>query len=268
MIPRLPGEGLEKNYVETGEEIIAVHDVWSDPDVARTPAVVATVALIAGHTADDDTVDCADECTAWDSGYQRDIIYGVTVYYGGDLCDSEESDWEDPFDIAGREYVDQYNFDLLEGMELMVFVPGGDPFRSDLRDDVGLAWRMCVRQRYIPDEVVVVANAFGQEFPGIASGGFLQIFPVATEFLRTGLIWMENEMSEVRTMNRLWIVKEILGWTGVIQHFGMDLILFLRMRIIHKRWWCLRTNGFQMRNGPIRLCWFVRMCLCWHLRKI
>ena len=57
------------------------------------------------------------------------------------MCDSEESDLEDPFDIAGREYVDQYNFDLLEGMEPMVFVPGGDPSRSDLRDEVetGLA---------------------------------------------------------------------------------------------------------------------------------
>ena len=95
-ITLLPVEGLERNCADIGEEIIAVHGGWSDPDVSRTPAVVATVGLIARTTADDDTLDCADECTAWDSGYQREIIDGATVYYGGDLCDSEESDWEDP----------------------------------------------------------------------------------------------------------------------------------------------------------------------------
>ena len=43
------------------------------------------------------------------------------VYYGGDLCDSDESDWEDPRDLAYAEYVDLYNFDAPEGMELKVF---------------------------------------------------------------------------------------------------------------------------------------------------
>ena len=73
-----------------------------------------------------------DDCEDWDSGYQHEIIDGVTVYYGGDLCDSEESDWED---VARREYVDDYNFDLLESMEPMVFVPGVNPSRSDRRDE-------------------------------------------------------------------------------------------------------------------------------------
>ena len=77
------------------------------------------------------------QTNALDSGYQREIIDGVTVYYGGDLCDSEESDWEDPDDVARREYVDQYNFDLLEGMEPMVFVPGGNPSGPDWRDEDG-----------------------------------------------------------------------------------------------------------------------------------
>ena len=84
-------------------------------------------------------LDCADDCEAWDSGYtidgyQREIIDGVTVYYGGDSCDSEESDWEDPEDVARRERVDDYNFDLLDDMEPMVFVLGRNPSRSDRRD--------------------------------------------------------------------------------------------------------------------------------------
>ena len=60
--------------------------------------------------------------------YQHEIIDSVTVYYGSDMCDSddlEESDWEDPDDVARQEHVDDYNFDLLEGMEPMVFVPRG-----------------------------------------------------------------------------------------------------------------------------------------------
>ena len=77
------------------------------------------------------------ESGAWDSGYQHEIIDCVTVYYGGDLCDSEDSDWEDPEDAARREYVDQYNFDLLEGMKPMVFVPGSVPSRADQRDAGG-----------------------------------------------------------------------------------------------------------------------------------
>ena len=210
-ITMLPVEGLERNYAEIGEESIAVHDVWSYPDVDRTPAVIATVGLIAGPAADDDTVDCADECAAWDSGYQREIIDGVTVYYGGDLCDSEESDWEDQFDIAGREYVDHYNFDLLEGMGPMVFAPGGDPSRSDMRDDVGTGLaHVCQTTVYgtqgVLERWMLWQTPSDRKFLGLP-WGFLWIFAVATEFFRTGLIGMEREMSEVWTIDRLRIVK-------------------------------------------------------------
>ena len=81
-----------------------------------------------------DNLDGGSDAVEWDSGYQHEIIDGVTVYYGGDLCDSDESDWQDPDDVTRREYVEQYNFDLLEGMEPLVFVPGGTPSRTDRRD--------------------------------------------------------------------------------------------------------------------------------------
>ena len=38
------------------------------------------------------------------------------VYYGGDLYNLDESEWEDPYNLAYAVYVDQYNFDALEGM--------------------------------------------------------------------------------------------------------------------------------------------------------
>ena len=100
MIALSPVEGLDRHCAEVGEESITVHGGWSGLDVARTPAVVAMVGMEAGPTINDATLDCVDECAAWDSGYQREIIDGVTVYYGGDLCDSDESDWEDPYDIT------------------------------------------------------------------------------------------------------------------------------------------------------------------------
>ena len=53
------------------------------------------------------------------------------------MCDSDESDWDDPYDIASAEYVDQYNFDVPEGMELMVFEQCGDMYGSELLEDVG-----------------------------------------------------------------------------------------------------------------------------------
>ena len=65
----LPVEGLETNYAEISEEHIAVQDIWSEPDVNRTPVVIATVGLFDGPPAYDDTVDWAEECAAWDSGY-------------------------------------------------------------------------------------------------------------------------------------------------------------------------------------------------------
>ena len=51
----------------------------------------------------------------------------MPVYYGGDLCDSDESDWEDPYNIACAEYVEQYNW-----LELMVFERLKGPDESDV----------------------------------------------------------------------------------------------------------------------------------------
>ena len=57
-------------------------------------------------------------------GGNAETVDGMPVYYGGDLYDlydSDDSDWENPRDLAYAEYVDQYNFDVPEGFELKVF---------------------------------------------------------------------------------------------------------------------------------------------------
>ena len=53
----------------------------------------------------------------WD---QYGTFNGLPVYYGGDLYDSEDSEWEDPDALASAAYVEDYNFDVPEGMDLMV----------------------------------------------------------------------------------------------------------------------------------------------------
>ena len=58
-----------------------------------------------------------------------ETIDGMPVYYGGDLCDSDGSEWDDPWDLAYAEYVDQYNNPVLtadirfEGQPLTALVP-------------------------------------------------------------------------------------------------------------------------------------------------
>ena len=110
---------------------------WSVPEVAKTPAVVAMVGMDALPMRNDAPLDCVDECTAWDSGYQCETIDGMTVCYGGDLCDSDESDWDDLYDIASAEYVEQYNFDVPEGMDLMVFERCKWPYGLEMLEDEG-----------------------------------------------------------------------------------------------------------------------------------
>ena len=107
--------------------------------VAKTPAVVAIVGMDALPMRNDAPLDCVDECTAWitDNGYRRETIDDMTVYYGSDLCDLDESDWDDPYDIASAEFVDQYHFDVPEGMDRMVFERCGGPYGSEMLEEEG-----------------------------------------------------------------------------------------------------------------------------------
>ena len=91
-------EGLVRECDDVTEESITVHGGWSDPEVVGTPAVVAMVGMDALPMRNDAPLDGVDGCTEWiaDNGYRCETIDGMTVYYGGDLCDSDETDWDDP----------------------------------------------------------------------------------------------------------------------------------------------------------------------------
>ena len=65
---------------------------------------------------------------------QYETFNGMPVYYGGDLYDSEDSDWDDPYTLASAAYED-YNIDVPEGMDLMVHRHSRLPESSDVWQD-------------------------------------------------------------------------------------------------------------------------------------
>ena len=57
------------------------------------------------------------------SGCQSENMIGVTTCKYSDLSDSEDSEWEDAENRAVRSMVEHYNFDLIDGMTPMEYVP-------------------------------------------------------------------------------------------------------------------------------------------------
>ena len=51
---------------------------------------------------------------------QYETFNGLPVYYGGDLYDLVDSEWDDRYALASAAYVEDYYFDVPEGMDLTV----------------------------------------------------------------------------------------------------------------------------------------------------
>ena len=56
-----------------------------------------------------------------DVEYQYETFNGLPVYYGGDVYDAEDTEEYNPLEMACTAYVEDYNFDVLEGMELKTY---------------------------------------------------------------------------------------------------------------------------------------------------
>ena len=77
---------------------------------------------------------------------QYETFNGMPVYYGGDLYASEDSDWDDPYALASAAYVEDYDFDVLEWIDLMVHRHSRIPFgcldvRQDCQMDVAAVYK-------------------------------------------------------------------------------------------------------------------------------
>ena len=90
-----------------------------------------------------------------DVEYQYETFNGLPVYYGGDMYDSEDSE-DDPLERARAVYVEDYNFDVPEGMELMAYnqrrPDGGEARSVDTVDMVPMCTTVSCVTRIARDE--------------------------------------------------------------------------------------------------------------------
>ena len=121
VIAQLPAGGPVGDDRDVVDLDVTVDICPAAPDVSDSRAVVAMVGLDAVRRREEAPMDCDGDCVEWDIRNEFETVDGLPVYYGGDLCDSDDLEWEDPWNLANAEYVDQYNFDALDGMELKVF---------------------------------------------------------------------------------------------------------------------------------------------------
>ena len=80
-------------------------------------AVVAMVGFHTDRTLEEAPMNCISNGPEWDIRNEFETVDGMPVYYGGDLCvsdDSEDSEWEDPWKLAYAEHVERYNLDVIE----------------------------------------------------------------------------------------------------------------------------------------------------------
>ena len=91
-----------------------------------------------------------------DVEYQYETFNGLPVYYGEDMYDSEDMEEYDPVETARAAYVEDYNFDVPEGMELMTYnrrLPDdGDARGVNAVDMVPMCRTVSGVARYEPDE--------------------------------------------------------------------------------------------------------------------
>ena len=106
-------------------------------NVGRVALLPEEVRLGAGDVNTDENITARLQClnTEGDVLDQYETFNGMPVYYGGDMYDSEDSDWDDPYALASAAYVEDYHFDVPEGMDRMVHRHRRAPINSDIRQN-------------------------------------------------------------------------------------------------------------------------------------
>ena len=106
VVERLPAD---LTVFDTGSvvDVAVVEEVRpAAPGVVHGRAVVAMVGVDAGHKGEEIPMDCDADSDVWDPRNDFETVDGMHVYYGGDLNDS---DCEDPRDLADEDWLDWYN---------------------------------------------------------------------------------------------------------------------------------------------------------------
>ena len=244
------------------------------PDVIDNRAVVAMVGLDTVWMGEETPMDCDDECAEWDIRNEFETVDGMPVYYGGDLYDSDDSDWEDPRDLAYAEYVDRYKFDAPEGFELKVFdrSKAVDVPVMMVGEVTGPGY---VRQKLssclLPEADMVCAEpvadilTVGHDVPGVVES------PIHQNSCQTDgggvAFYYEGDLndSDCGSVGD----QELDTWEDWCDSaFEMDMVGFPRILMIHSRRLCSVARCFGVRTLPSRheCCRTVGMCLYRHCR--
>ena len=176
----------------------------------------------------------------------------MPVYYGGD---SDGSEWDDPWELAYAEYVDQYNFDALEGMELKVFE------RSRAVDDQAMMVSEVPGPRHVSPhsggsplavDMVDSETAVDNLTEGHDGSKSVWLTGLPVRRMVKGWLFVVKVISVIRTVSRLGLVREILGRTGVILLFAVVMVTFLRTWMIHSHRLCSVISCFGTITLPKR----------------
>ena len=274
VITLLPAEILMGYCSDVVNMDVTESSCWAVLRGIGDPAVVAMVGLdmmLMGEGLQLHGADKCAKCAEWDIRDEFETIYGMPVYYGGDLCDSDESDCEDPYDIAYAEEVEQYNFDALEGMELKGFMRLKGPDESVMLSERTVSTHVCpasssYRRREL-DTVGMepVADLFNErhDVPDAAVSpnrrSCSETYGGGTALYYEGDI-SDSDCGSVEDRERdTWE-----DWCDSAFR-KMDTVPFHRIRMIYCRRWCSVTNCFRMKTWPICLCRIIAWnCLCQH----
>ena len=114
VITQLPAEVFVGDYRDVVNMDVTVDNDQAVPDVIMVVPWLLWLDFI--QCGEETPMDCDGECAEWDIRNEFETVDGMPVYYGGDLYDSDDSDWEDPRELAYAEPVDRYNFYAPDGM--------------------------------------------------------------------------------------------------------------------------------------------------------
>ena len=116
-----------------------------------------------------------------DVEYQYEKFNGLPVYYGGDMCDSEDSEEYDPLEMARAA---NYDFDVPEGMEFMTYtrrrLDGGEARIVGGVEMVPMCQSVSCVTRSEPD---VSSDTSGTEFSAVIEGSDIEDFCLWTDLL-------------------------------------------------------------------------------------
>ena len=110
-----------------------------------------------------------------DVEFQFETFKGLPMYYGGDMYDSEYSEEYDPLEMARAACVEDYDFDVSEGMELMTYTrlrpDGGEARIINTVDMVPMCQTVSCVTRSEPD---VSSDTSGTEPSGVIEGSDIE----------------------------------------------------------------------------------------------